>query len=300
MLLRAFIVFILLLGAYIFFMSHKPQTGTSQHQWQSNAIKAERYLYTRPPEYLIIGSSISEYIQMDSLPGVINFALSGMSIHDALEIVQAAQEFPERVFIEINMVMREPDPEFTSYLLSPIPLFLKRNFIALRSDKQPLALTLPLFRRIRGLVSPEEPDQDFQAEVKIITDNNLEKNDALFQQLLKLQQDKFSRIPDDKSIQKQFGLLKNYVDFLMEHQVQIVFYEMPLHHSLKHSVLADKVRETFAEYFPPEKYFYIPMPEDDTYITTDGVHLKGDEAKKYTSYFKQKSGESIRFLPENL
>jgi hypothetical protein len=69
---------------------------------------------------------------------------------------------------------------------------------------------------------------------------------------------------------------------------KILFFEIPVNYQLNHLPKANLIRKTFYENFPESKYKYIPMPDSEQFITSDGVHLTQDEALTYTIYLKEK------------
>lgn len=61
---------------------------------------------------------------------------------------------------------------------------------------------------------------------------------------------------------------------------------MPVNENLRDSPRLRIIREYFRSFFPPTEYQYIARPDSDQYLTTDGEHLEGAEALRYTEYFK--------------
>ncbi len=285
MLKKTFVLFIILFGAYTLIIILNPRSSASQHQWQENAVKGERYIYDRSDTLnnVIIGSSLACRILTDSLPNFYNLAFAGQSVFDGLEILKHKQKLPHTVFIETNKIFIDPNKEFTASLFSPFSFALKKYCISLRSDKQPLAFIYPAVQNMfhknssnAGLPGAEP------------------KNAEMFNKMLAMQVEEFSIIPDSGYVIKQFALLTKCINDIKSKGVNIVFFEIPLNPNLVELPLAKFIRNEFYNHFPANTNNYIKMPDCSGYITTDGLHLNDADAIKYTKYFKE---EMKRFIP---
>ena len=112
----------------------------SQHQWQGNVIKAQKYLYGKNVKYIIVGSSLSNLLLKDSLPEFANLAFAGQSIYDGFEIVKRKSIQPAFLFIETNFVLREPNEKFVSSIIADAPYFLNEKVPSLRDQFQPVSM----------------------------------------------------------------------------------------------------------------------------------------------------------------
>jgi hypothetical protein len=259
----------------------------SQHQWQSNIIKAQKFIYNDTDSFdnIIVGSSISCRLVMDSLPNTYNLSFSGQSIFDGLELLSHKNKFPKNIFIEINFVLRPENKNFTSSLNSPILYYPKKFLPSLREDKQPIAiigeqLSVHFTSNIIG-----KTKSIFGFTQKQTTNKN---NHTFFDKMLKKEMENYSTLPDSSLLIKSFSDLEIYVKALEEKEVNIIFFEMPVNSQLTDLPRAKLIRSTFFEYFPKAKYTYIPMQDSVQYKTTDGIHLNKEEALRYTLYLKNK------------
>jgi hypothetical protein len=290
--LFSFLLLIFYIGFVGFFWRFGPIT---QHQWQGNLIKAEEYIYVKGDscKKVIIGTSQSNRLIMDSLPGFVSLSFPGESIFDGLNIVSRQGHSPKEVFIEMNQLMRGEDKGFLGSLFSPY-LYWKRKWVpALRDGKQPFALAGKSIAFI------------FKGSAKIknlhITDDRSENLDqskqaGLFQMMLGIQEANYSKPPDPKILNQNLNLLGDYVDVLQKKGSQVIFFEMPVNQRLCNLALAKETREGFYKRFPKVQYLYIPQPECSEYKTTDGVHVSQEDAAKYSSYFRKMS---VKGLAEN-
>jgi hypothetical protein len=257
-----------------------PNKGVSQHQFQENIIKAEHYLFSDSiQKNVIIGSSLSCRLIMDSLPEFYNLSFKGKGIFDGLNVIQQKEVIPETVFIEMNIPLRNADKELLSSLNNPFLRTGKRLLLSLREDKQPLAAIGHL---VNGKV--------VLPAVKLMKANMNEgpggkANQGLFNQLLKAQIENYNKVPKQKELEEAFIKLQSNVRILQEKGVRVVFFEVPVNKQLCSLPLAEIIRKEFLKRFPNNKYDYVPVPDCGYYKTSDGVHLTPDEAARYTAYF---------------
>ena len=263
--------------------------NAGQNQWHSNLSKAQNFMYddTSCIEKVIVGSSLSCRIVNDSLPSITNFAFSGQSIFDGLNIISKKSVTPKVIFVEMNVVLRPEMPDFTSTLNSPILFYPRKTLPSLRFDKQPLAILgkqlnyyvmSKIFYRPHAIQPVKKQTEKMSSE---ITNN-------LFSSMLDLQIKKYSIPPTEQLITEAFIRLKEYTDLLEKKGSKFVFFEMPVNDNLNYLPQAISVREAFYRYYPKSKYQYIPLPKFMQCKTTDGAHLTHSEAITYTNYFKTK------------
>ena len=83
MIKKTIIVFIVLFGVYTFIILLNPSISATQHQWQDNVVRAEKYIYDESDTInnLIVGSSLSLLIRNDSLRHFYNLAFAAQSFY---------------------------------------------------------------------------------------------------------------------------------------------------------------------------------------------------------------------------
>jgi hypothetical protein len=285
MIKKTFLVTIILLLAYAAFIKWKPNMLASQHQWQDNIIKAQTFVYERTDtnRNVIVGSSLSCRIIMDSLVGYTNLSLAGQSIFDGLNIVDHKEKMPQKIFIETNVVMRGLDEGFNNSLFNPFFFQVRKYVPSLRDGRQPIAVAgIRATNIISRIISKVKP-------TKTVAVNGVsnQESDKLFNKLLNDEIAYYSEPPKPEKLKQVFDLLKTAVDKLEKKGVKIVFFEMPVNKSLCNLPLANSIRKNFELYFPASKHSYMPMPDCSPYKTTDGIHFNKEDAVRYTIHFKQ-------------
>jgi hypothetical protein len=290
MIRKSILFCLLLLIAYSLLLTWRPGLSASQHVWQSNMIKAEKYLDDdgRPVKDAIIGSSVSERLIMDSIPDCDNLAFSGLSVLDGLDLVRHKNKLPSVVYIETNFPLRPKTPLFSTTLFSPISVVFRKHVVFLRSDKQPLAL---IGQAVGELV--ERVDLGLLRRLEVLAGTRIGSaarlTDVPFDQMLSLEVKDYSEKPDPKLLDEQFQLLRNEVSYLVSRGVRIVFFEMPVNSQLTGLPKAQIIRDSFYSVFPRQQYRYMDMPDPAAYKTADGIHLSRKEAIQYTRFFNEQA-----------
>jgi len=279
-----------LFGVYTCIVMLHPTMSASQHQWQDNIVRAEKYIYNERDtvKNIIIGSSLSLRLIPDSLPQFYNMAFAGQGIFDGLKILNHQKNPPKNVFIETNLVFREESKEFTSGLFSFLGYNIKKYCVSLRTDKEPLVFIYPLVQSVihskRDIIGYAQP--------KSIKEDSSERE--LTKNLLQIQVTNYSKLPDTSLANKQFSILTDEVTLLKSKGVKVIFFEMPINPLLVQSPLEKLIRTKFYMYFPKSENNYIDIPDCTNYVTGDGLHLNPDEAAIYTSYFKENTKKYLK------
>jgi hypothetical protein len=278
--LACLLIFITYSGIFLF----RPQTEVATHQWQENMIKAQKYLYSNQDtiRQVILGTSLACCILKDSIPDHYNMAFSGLSIYDGLNVIRQKKTLPESVFIETNYTLKAASENFSDDLFSPVLFPLRKYLVSLRDGRQPLAIAGIVLRNVvSSLTGPEY-------------NSNFKKKEGLFDKMLKIHTKEYTEVPDNSQLNEKYSVLKKQVDFLKQHGVKVVFFEMPVNPALADLPKAKITRETLHRYFPASDYQYIAMPECSGYVTGDGVHINLEEAKTYSSYFRSEAEKLTR------
>jgi hypothetical protein len=154
--------------------------------------------------------------------------------------------------------------------------YKKKFFQSLRTDKQPLAI---LSKEVISAIKDRNSEG---------TDNKkiLLKDIPLQTDVLKIHIQNLSSLEDSSIIQSNFRELKKNVDYLIAHNVEVIFFKMPVHQQIDSTPVYHYIERNYERYFPANQYDY--MPRKDFHFTTgDGLHLGNREAIDYTLFLKK-------------
>ena len=283
-----------LLVCWGIFINIKP-FSISQHQWQNNIISGEKFIFdVRNVDNLIVGSSLSLRLQMDSLPNFYNLALSGQSLHDGLNILVNKKELPENVFIEMNFIDRGENLNFKEIISSPILTKIKSSSKVFRTDKQPLAyldkrFVFPIMKYV--FYGIQNKIKGLNEKSNVVEEKSDVKN-SIFEEMLDLEKKRYSGEVDIEKMNKWFESLTKQIEILHYKGVNIIFFEMPVNYGLEKMLRAEYLRKRVRVEYPNIDFIRLPNNVSD-YITRDGLHLTKEESAIYTSYFKIQSSKII-------
>lgn len=283
MIKKSIIVAIILLGIHALIAMMDP-LPSGQYSFQQNIVKAQSFMYGETEKNIVVGSSLSEKLAMDSLPGFYNLSFVGLSVFDGLHIILSNKKYPRNILIETNLILRPENESFLSVVESPVLSPVKKVIPSLRDRYQPFGVfgetVISFFKSKRSTTSVEP--------VAPPTGVN-EVDNVAFGKMLNILIKENNEPPAEAELTYRFGSLKTMVDDLTEHGVNVVFFEMPVNESVCDLVQPKMLREYFYKYFPPSAYHYINRPDCKGYTTTDGAHLTDDEAVRFTNYLRTQS-----------
>jgi hypothetical protein len=256
----------------------------AENQWIGNYIKAQSYIYDHADAPLVIvGSSLSNRLRGDLLPSkAFNLSFDGLSAFDGINIVLGTNTRPRTVFVEMNVLDRDPDPGFEERLLSPGLYALRRRMISLRDVARPLTVGLSYLqggiRRVNTLLVPTTPSSTL-----LPPDRPASKIPAIFGQLLSSQKQWYQNALTIRVQQRLASDLRNEVDALKQRGISVVFFELPINSELCESPKQTSLRRLLHDQFPDERY--LRVTDCSMVQTSDGVHPTDEEAKQVTPQF---------------
>lgn len=258
------------------FRDHISRTG--QTAAQRNIVKAEEYLYEVNERYdtVLVGSSMSERLITDSLPGkCYNLAMAGLSSLDGLALIKQTGHRPRLIYVELNTLARGQTSALLQAFNQPSRQFLNQHFPFLRQKYQPVSVAKSLLRDWQyGKTSVVF----FGANAPVDTTF---RNKAIQERLLTLQ-----HIPPDSSLQASIDVAWTYLEAFRQRGVKIILFEMPTDQQLQTHRLTATVRQQLVSRFPASRYPVVQVPAEG-YQTTDGVHLTPAESIRYTAYLRR-------------
>lgn len=278
MIRRSLLVFAVLVVGYALYIKFgKPELNTVQHQASGNRISAEQYVFAPdvPDATVIVGSSLSFRIELDSLPAnTSNLSFGGLTVYDGLELVRRSGKKPKRVVVETNMIFKEADRAFLDAVFQPGLYELRKAAPILREENQPTGVLVGYLKK--GLKEGDASAAS-QADSMAMSDNLLNTNRALF-----------AKLPADTTQDRFLATLEREVQALEANGTEVVFLEVPISEELMASPLARRTREMVLARFPDHAY----IRSDQPWRTTDGLHLQWHNAQRYSRWL----GSELRSL----
>lgn len=245
-----------------------PNKGIGTHQWQDNQIRAQRFLYEMSSDTVIVGTSLSARILLDSLNGVSSCAFSAGVVEDGLRLILSKDVIPHFVLIETNYILRSSNEELIKVnTQGPMP-YLRNCFPILREQNAPISLIGCCF--MQGALAPADT-VDMERLQKNIENRILEDNTHF---LTKEQQ------------KGRMNVIMSFINKLEKRGAKIVLFEMPLNDRLKHIRSNEQTRNAVIRMFPKDKFIYLPN-DTGTYLTNDGEHLDAEGQRRYSHYLKE-------------
>ncbi|MBD2751777.1 hypothetical protein [Spirosoma validum] len=253
-------------------------THSGQTTLQRNIVKAEDYLYEANSHFdtVLVGSSMSERLIMDILPGgCYNLAMAGFSSLDGLQLIKQSEHLPRLIYIEMNTLDRGQTSDAIQALGNPNRQFLNQYLPFLRQKYQPVGVVKSL---LRALQYGQVQFVDFGAGTAF---------DSSFQE--KAVQGKLQEMDNmlpDSVIQANIDVAGQYVEAFRRKGVKVIFFETPIDVRLQSHRMTSTVRRYMKNRFPSSQYPTVSVPPD-AYQTNDGIHLTQAENIRYTTYLRQ-------------
>jgi hypothetical protein len=239
---------------------------------------------------VILGSSLANKIAVEELPGFYNLALSGLSVYDGGAVLLSRKSLPKMVYIELNVIQRPENENFTGEFTSSVYAWCKQVLPALRTENRPVILMKKMIDNVPKLLHPAKPTVRHRI-VKRPVLKNYYLPQSLFKSLMAIQVKAYSE-RDTSLINRSVLVLKNLVAKIEARGSKVVFFEMPVNPAIQQSPKATLIRQTVKQSFP--NYQFIDLPPT-TFKTRDGLHLAQKEAMDYTLYFKDQIEALSRF-----
>lgn len=273
------IIFLLLFATFsTFIWLKKKEFNSVQYQNQENVIKIQHFLYNEKPlRAIVVGTSLSAKLSTDSLEGVYNLSMAGLSVLDGLHILFLRNEIPPVVFIETNYFFKAESKDFTSQFDSKASNYIKSKLPALQDENQPAGIVKHYLRKPEPKTGIPQNDQPL--------------SDDVFGKLLMMQQETYKQ-PDTTRIRQSLQVLETSVQEIIKRGSTVCFFEMPVHPALDTLPLSEMIRSTIKRTFP--QIHYIEKPSGITFNTTDGIHLDKVGIWQYSQYFRETASTIIK------
>jgi hypothetical protein len=245
----------------------KPKVNTIQNYVQANFVRCQRFIYDyKNVPVVMIGSSMSAKIEQEILPDwIYNLSFAGGGVLTGLEILVRSKANPHMILLETNLIDTSKDNELLKRLYKPILWHLRKHFIFLQSEYQPLNLLMSLLRESIG--------QGYENKVK-----NRKVDPNIVKSMLDINEKRFSYKPD---LDQKMIEINRLIHELNIKKPIVVFYEMPIHPKLTDSVRMVSIRSKVKSIAEENNYLFLALPDSSQYETVDSIHMTYDSINKY-------------------
>lgn len=279
---KSILVAVILLLFYSLLFNAFPVKMTQDMQF-ANISRAQNYVYNYSTKSIIIvGSSLSERIITDSLPDAGSLAFSGLSIFDGLKVIQAKNKYPKTIIIELNVLEKSENKNFTDYFYNPVLKFINSRLSFTRADARPVGYAIKTINYFQKKIHSNSVSANKNNKVISIKSDNK----WLKEELLRNQQSEYNSMEDSAKIMGNIANLKKEVSLLMNKGVNIVFLQMPVDKSLISLKRPAFINKQIMLAFPETEFKFI-LPDHFNYETNDGIHLDENSALIYTKYIEK-------------
>jgi hypothetical protein len=292
MIVRSILVFLLLMLTYESAIRLlQPSLESRFTQWQNNVTRAQKIVYAEDiiEKTWIAGTSLSNRLDMNMLTGIRNFSFGGLSLFEAFKIMKELDVHPDTILVEINVIDRLESKEFQDAILQPILFKTRKHLHGMRQNAQPIGLAVRYSYWLvnKLFVNKEVGKLIVSNQINSCTlswklNNNSPEKDRL-NKAIESKHAEYSEKVDVEHLDNQLLKLKLDIVAFEALGIKIIFFEIPVHHSLLSLQKPSQIRNAFRTTFPESEYTYLPT-DRRPYQTTDGVHLSEVEGRQYSIY----------------
>jgi len=250
-----------------------PAITQPQNQFASNVAEAEQFIYgSGPLPALVVGSSMVESI--DSLTGgeLRVLGMNGMSAREGLQVLLHSGRLPQKIAVELNGLTAPPNDAFLDRLFNPVMLPLREKVLALRTQYQPASVIMSL---AKGTFGRGKARKTAEFHVGSVADIRISQLRELYQQQ-----------PDMNRLRANLASVSDSVDVLEARGATVIFFEYPVPHGLAKTPFHEARRAANIEILGDKAATAVRFAED-TFRTTDGIHLVPDGQRAVASELKR-------------
>ncbi len=256
------------------------------NQWESNVIKAERYIYNhngKQGEILLVGSSMANRLQPEYLGDrTFNLAMQGANSLTGLEIALQAKTKPDLIMVEVNETIGlGVDRDLMATLYQPLLYYLRLYFPMFRQEYRPVSV---LVSSLRSSSKQSQPQLNAEQQDKLqIKDERLRKK--IIQGVVESRSKQLT--PDmEANLRQQATLLKQQIQQIQQAGVKTLLFHIPGEPEVQNTVRQKQTRAILQEVFPADTFNWLAEPPRQNWVTSDGIHLIYSNAKEYAMFIK--------------
>ena len=235
---------------------------------KDNIVKVENVLFRPvPPRVLLVGSSLTALLYDYMLPpdwG--NLAIGAGSSLTGLELIERSGLTPKVVVIEVNMLMHAADRTLLDEIYSEPLHSLRRRIPALQLRNHPTTLLFSLIESGKGHGTNMRSPEKYRLGMQYHTDA-------------------FTRPLGRVLLEARIQALAAAVRGLGERGATVYFVRFPVDPAIARLPQMTALQSAVQAHFTPDRFGWIAVPPDNTFVTTDGIHLDTESAQRMAKLF---------------
>jgi len=311
MIKRSLIVFFALLSLHVVVVSLAFTKKMPEDYEGQNLDRGREFLANSEQfQCFVVGSSLAYKIHVDFLPeSTFNLSFIGRGAFDGLRLIEHSRAQPELLLIELNTVYRGEDTDFTAKLTNPYSRFLYRP-----SHEKPVNYLMEFTAKLKQqLISHHRsrilPYAEIASNSKALHNRDVTRvrnpasvaqelphGESLkkpYDEILQANIREWQSLPKFYPLEDNLDHLEDIVSRFAKQGVQIVFFEMPVHHEIEESPRSAIIRSAFQKRPKLQEFPLIRVFDLDVYQFHDGLHLVSESLAIYSQFL----GEQIRRIP---
>ncbi len=296
MIRKAFLIFFMLLVIYQLVVSYYLKNfHLHTHQQQQNIIEAQEYIYSFSSSSVILGSSMSKRLNMEILHGIDNIAMNGGGVLTGLHIIELSSNIPDTLYMEVSNVLFRPlDKAMIEGLEQPLLFFLRKHFSMFREKNQPgIFLVWKSLRPLNYLFFTPAAQV-----LPTVHSTEVPKNDSVNfnvrAELAIKHKKEYDNLKDTAEWKNTLVEIRNTLKELEKRGVVIVLFEIPNDISIFESPRARFIRDWVKRNLFQYPFKELTPSQVASYVTTDGAHLDGESATRFSTYFNSHFRNSVK------
>jgi hypothetical protein len=254
---------------------------TSQNDKSANIISTQNFLYNYSAQEMsedtvIIGTSVSRKLITDSMgKHFISLAFNASNAYDGLELLKLSGKKPACLLVETNYAKNQILPPEIENNLKPLSYYSGKFFKSLQLRNQPTGLLVGWGKNM------------MRTRIEKLKNEKM-ANVSLYQFNLQMNMEKMNESIPDSVLTIRFIVLRSLIEGFQKNNIKVIFFEVPVNEELQNTTSMVEVRKYFYSYFPKSEFQHIPLPAENNYSYSDGVHLSLQSALSYSIYLKNK------------
>jgi hypothetical protein len=250
-------------------------------QQRANYLNAQEYVH-QPIQDLnvIVGSSMANELSQEILgPQFSKLTFPAGGAFTGLEIIHQTGKRPPVILIEANTLLKEVDEPMLADVLSPWRRQLREISPIFREANRPSNFQIGLLDGLAGKLRKPQPAP---AGEDNSTPPNKPADPKLLGAMMDVHRGHLKQAPDPEILAAKIKRLGDLIDEFTLAGSRCVLFELPIHSSLAGLPQPLAIRNAMAARFPADRYHWVRFDPNQTYPTSDGIHLTRPVADEVT------------------